>query len=1030
MNNKTRGSENSLFFRKKFAFSIASAISLCTSLSLYADKNDIFSVEMSDQTMRTAAMVLAEKTGVQIILAKGVSADTPLQNIKGNFVLNSALDQLLSGTGLTYEYSSNDMLIVKKSDENGAKKADVDKNLSIEEVTVTGSRISRTNFDTPTPVQSIDQAAIERSGFNSIGDILIRTPAVGVGLGPSNAQSNPDAGSVFVNLRGLGTDRTLTLINGRRRVSGSNLSSAVDLSTIPTSMIEKVEIITGGASAVYGADAVTGVVNIKLKEDFEGLELSTRTGLSQEGDTESYTLGLAGGTKFADDRGSISMGVTYIKDNPLMFRDRSYSRVNQSSWPNPANTGPNDGIPDNFTLSDWRIPATHPAGTFLINGDRYTVDPGLRLVQNDVSYGFLAQGGDGFDGGRWNQLRVGTETVSGLVSMNYELLDNVNLFADVNFANTKTQSPAQPTFDYGLSIARENPFIPDDLGALMDANGLTGLSVDRTHYDHNAVTDNFKRDTYTIVAGLDGEFDNGMNWEFFYQYGTYNTIKRQKTRIINRFLDAIDVIADPETGDPICRSAEARAAGCVPLNILGQDAATDDALAYFQHVRLGDVRNTQSISGLSLTGDLFDLPAGSLSFAVGGEYRKETLSARDDGLAVTGLLDQVFSAGFQPIDAEFDVYEAYAEVLAPILVDKPFAKALNLEFAVRFSDYSTIGATTAWKVGGDWSPTENLRFRTTRSRSVRAPNLNELFNPGILLGAAYTDPCDAVRINDNANRLANCRALGIPEGWVDPSATFSELEYKGGNPALEEETSDSWTIGVIYTPSFIEGLSVSVDFWDITIDGAINALPGQQTVDKCVDSGSLDNAFCPLIDRGSDFAIDVVDTSEINIGELSAKGFDFQAAYNFDIGALPGDFQLTLNGTYLVEHEELVDAQDPLSLLVNDGEFNNPDWRINLGLSYRQDAMLVNWSTRYIDRSVVDAQASPEFIDYPYVASRIYHDVTVNYAFDSGYDLSLGINNVFDREPPNNAYTYHGAFSASLYDSIGRYFFVGAKLRF
>jgi iron complex outermembrane receptor protein len=911
---------------------------------------------------------------------------------------------------------------------------------SLEEITVTGSRISRTSFEMPTPVQTLDAAQIEQSGLNNAGDLLTRVPSVGVGRGMNNAQQSPDAGSIFLDLRGLGVERTLTLVNGRRRVSGSSLSSAVDLSTIPAAMIERVEIITGGASAVYGADAVTGVVNIKLREQFDGLELSARTGTSQHGDANSYMVSIGAGGQFADQRGSIALGVTHTKDDPLMARDRDFARINRGHQPNPANTGPNDGIPDYISLYNWRITPTHPAGTFVIGGTRYTVDPTLRPTQNDrIIDSFLAEGGDGFDGGRWDQLRVGNETVSGLAALKYDISDHVRFFSDVHFAATKTHSPGQPTFNYGLPIQRDNPFIPAELGALMDANGLSTLSVDRTNYDHGPVTEDIARNTYTIVTGLDGAFGNGMKWEAFYQYGEYRGEKRQKnTRVTSRFLEAIDVILDPETGQLVCRSEAARDAGCQPLNILGQNQATSEAVEYFHHTRVSDVRNTQQVAGLSLTGDAFNLPAGPFSFAVGGEYRKEKLSARDDGLAVSGQLDPVFSTGFAPIDAEFDVTEAYVEVRAPILADKPMVDSLSLEAAARYSDYSTIGETAAWKVGGEWAPSRDLRFRVTRARSVRAPNLNELFSPGSFSLLSTIDPCDAARINDNPNRLANCRALGIPEGWIDPTGAFSNLALNGGNASLKEETSNSWTVGFVLTPAFAPGLSVSVDYWSIKIDDAINSIPDQQIADKCVDSESLDNPFCPLINRGDDFSIGIVDIRDINIGELSAEGVDFQVNYEFGDGlfGLPGRFLVNLSGTYLLKNEQLVDASDPTSLLVLDGEFTHPNWRANMGINYVGDAWLLSWNMRYIGPSEVDAQASPEKYADPHISSRLYHDLYTSYQFGRTLELNAGVNNVLDTEPPSNPAVYTGAgaigtYSAgAFFDSIGRYFFVGLKSKF
>ncbi len=1014
--------------------SIAAAIAMTMASGVFADEKK-YELDIKQQQVGLALVELGTIAGVQMMVPQNIGTNVRFAGLKGEYELAEALTEILSGSGLVYEFASSDEVVIKEANQMKKEREKINKG-EIEEVTITGSRISRTNFDTPTPVQLLDRDAIEGSGFNSVGDIMQRVPALGLGQGPANAGFGTDGGAVFLDLRGMGTDRTLTLVNGRRRVSGSSLTSAVDLSTIPAAMIEGIEVITGGASAVYGADAVTGVVNVKLRREFDGLEVSGRTGISQEGDTESNTFSIATGGDFSGGKGHFGVGLTYTRDEPLYFADREHA--NRSIWflPNPDNTGPNDGIPDNITVLDPRIPATHPAGTFIIGGTRYTVDPGLRPTQNDIDLGFYGSGGDGYNNGLAGYLRAGGQTTGGIMTLDYEITDKINFYSDINFSNAKTSAATEPTFDYGLSILRDNPFIPADVAALMDSNGLTSLIVNRTNVDQGKVTNSNSRDTYTIVSGLKGELGDDMHWDLFYQYGYFKNLKRQQnTRIMDRFYNALDAIIDPETGDPVCRDANARSEGCVPLNIFGLNAATPEALAWFQHERLSEIKNTQMIVGFNLAGNAFDLPAGPVSFAVGAEYRKEALSARDDGLAVTGKLDPIFSSGFEPIDAEFDVSEVYAETLVPLLSDLPFIKEFNMEGALRFSDYSTIDSTTAWKVGGNWVPVEGIRFRGTRSRSVRAPNINEFFNPGGIIATGGGDPCDSIYINDNANRIANCKALGIPEGWEDPDRAFGGwLSLTGGNPNLEEETSDSWTVGTVLEPSFVPGLRISLDYWNISIDGAINAIPIQQIVDKCVDSDTLDNAFCPLITREADLTILTIDSREINIGEMTAKGVDFQLGYTFGLdaffGGAPGEVDLSLVGTRLLENEELVDKTDPSTLLVEDGEPDNPHWRANFTIGYRLDALRANWIMRYVGSSLVDVQRSAEFYDRPNVPGRTYHDFFASYSPAENYDLTLGINNIFDTKPPRHAAVHSGTFGSALYDSIGRYFFVGAKVRF
>ena len=903
----------------------------------------------------------------------------------------------------------------------------------LSEITVTGSRIRRTTFDTPTPITVIDAQTVSQSGFNNIGDILMRAPAVGIGLGSTNSWYENDAGASFVNLRGLGTDRTLVLIDGRRRVSGTQASSAVDLSTIPASMVESIEIVTGGASAVYGADAVTGVVNVILKDDFEGLELSARTGMNKDGYGKSYTLGMHAGTLFSDGRGNINFGVTYNNEDPLMLSERSDLHPLLRTDSNPANTGPNDGIPDSITYSDWRVPLLAYSGAMFIGPGLYTIDPDLRLMENDEYFGgaFGYGGRDCYCPVDFNMLRTELEVFSTLTSMNYELTDDLELFVEGDFSNTKAVDYRVPTTTFFTPIQRENPFVPADLGALMDTNGLTSVGVSRANLDQGPQFAEIERYSYTAIAGLRGSIADRWNWEVFYQTGKYDQkLRTHNSHITSRFNEATDVISDPVTGDPICRSDAARANGCQPLNILGPNVATQDALDYVLHTRILDVKADQDIIGASITGNLFELPGGPMGVAAGFEYREEGLSSIDDGLAEANLLF-IDDNGGPPVNAEFDVTEFYVEAVAPLVSGRSMMHELSIEGAMRYSDYSTIGNTTSWKFGGSWAPVEDIRFRATISESVRAPGLAELFSPGFNSPTAVADPCDASRINLSPNRAANCQALGLPfAGWVDQLAIGRQI-FVGGNPDLQEEVADTLTFGLVFEPSFAEGLRVAVDFWQIEITDAINSIPFQDILDRCVDLDSTNNPFCPLITRAPSFEVMRVNTSDVNIGRLNAEGIDFQVLYDVDaFFSLPGNMRFLVNGTYVSRLEELVDATDAGTLIIKDGEISNPTLRLNVGLSYFNGPLDVDLNLRYVDAADFDVQGSNEATDVLGVSSEVFTDVRTSYELGENYSVFLGINNVLDNNPPRASGTTQGLNNASLYDNIGRYYFVGATASF
>lgn len=1025
------------------------------------------------QPLDTALLAFSSQTKVQVLMWAGTGAEIRSPGVEGELSLAQALRALLGDTGLGFQQIDADTvaIVAGKSPAAGqvtsssqptpesagtqlrtaagpgpAEPSDAALpgqelapaaaagNLGVEEVIVTGSHIARPAFDMPTPLTVIDSEQIRRSGFNNIADLLTQLPEVGLGFGLSTGQFSDDAGAAFANLRGLGTARTLVLVNGRRKVAGSSDSAAVDLSTIPASLIERVEIITGGASAVYGADAVSGVINVILKKDFSGLELSGQGGFSQDGGAGSASATILGGGSLDGGRGSFSLALSHVRDEPLFSNERWFTRRWLGSIPNPANTGPADGIPDMITVNDFAIGFLHPGGVFNIDGIDYTVDPQLRPLRVDAQTG-LPFGGDGWDFSRYFQQRLRAETTTVRGNLNYRLNDSVELVLESDFTHGTAFGGGAPNYDLGDAVLyRDNPFLPAALGAMMDASGLDSLSVSRASVDQGIRNDDNSRNSFSVLTGLQGHFGGDWQWQAFAQYGRYELRSRElNQRITSRYLEAIDVIADPVSGDPVCRSEAARAAGCRALNILGQNVATDEAMAYFRVNRTLQVENTQTLAGAQLTGNLLELPGGALASAAGFEYRRDTRVYRDDPLAELGLLSD--KAAGTSLAGDDTVSEAFLELVAPLLRDRPFAHDLRLEGAVRWSQYESIGDTTAWKLGGSWSPVAGLRVRATRSRSVRAPSLYELYMPRQISQISIYDPCQASQIASQPNRAANCRALGIPEGWVGPrdSGDFYLFDtVGGGNQALEAETSDAWTAGLVISPPAVPGLSIALDYWRIEIAGAVQALDVTSIVQRCVDSGSIDNVFCPRVERGADHGITLVDYSIINVGSLSTDGVDLQASYSFDAGRLgwpfPGRFTLGANATYLHSLEQLVDSGDPSSLLVQSGRYDNPRWRGTVSLGYQQQAFRAALNLRVIGKARVDMQSSLETYDRPRVPARIYTDLALGYEFGTRYDVRLTVNNLFYTTPPMTEYTYLGG-NSSLYDSIGRYFVLGVSAK-
>jgi outer membrane receptor protein involved in Fe transport len=572
----------------------------------------------------------------------------------------------------------------------------------------------------------------------------------------------------------------------------------------------------------------------------------------------------------------------------------------------------------------------------------------------------------------------------------------------------------------------------------MDQYGLTQLSVGRTNLDQGVNHRLGDRSTYTVVeklAGLLGQF----NWDVFYQYGRYEDQSTfTNERINSRFDQAVDVIEG--LSGPECADAAAVAAGCEPLNVFGPNAASAAALAYFHYNPVTLVENAQQVMGAQTEGSLLSLPGGPLALSLGTEYRQESQDVQQDGLGAEGAL---FSTYGPSSTASFSVKEAYAEVLAPVLKDAPFAKTLQVDGAVRESDYNTVGSATTWRLGLQWAPTSDVRFRVTRSYSVRAPNLTELYTPGQGTYTTYYDPCSAIYINQGSKyRVANCAALGIPAGYVDPLAPDQREATTLGNTALKPEKSRDWTVGFVLTPRVVPNLTVEVDWWSIDIAEAIDTLPQQEIINSCVDSPTLSNPYCPLVQRNGTFqgravgvAITNVNLVPLNIGALDAEGVDFNVGYGLHLGShflgQENGLNWSLAGSYYIKNNSEVNANDPSDIFRLAGETVLPKLRVNLTTQFTAGPLSFDWIVRYIGRAVVDENDGWNFYEDNRVGSVVYHDLFASYDIGNRVTISGGVNNALNRSPPTNDSI--GVILGELaqpYDYVGRYFFLQGKVKF
>ena len=970
----------------------------------------------------------------------------------------------------------------------------------MEQIIVSGSRLIRSGLVSPVPVTTVGETKIQASGVTNIGELLTELPSVansslgrttnGGLLGANTAGAN------LLDLRGLGVKRTLVVVNGRRHVGASAASgegsTAVDINAIPVELIDRVELTTGGGSVSYGADAVSGVVNIIMKDDFEGFAVDARGGISDEGDAENYYVSVTAGGNFANDRGNAVVHVTYDKNEGINDAlTRSFFRNQQVLAGNPDP----DGSPE-FLLGDaTTTPLTNIPGVILSGAGatlaQFADDGSVIPFVHGAPTGTPGRerGGDGFDLRDTYQILtpLTRKIVEGRAT--YELHPRITAFISGKFYNVRSFGQAQTPADIinfsGTStpmvIAPDNPFFPagEPLAASLLALGEP-LLFSGFHLDMGRTGTRVERNSHRLVGGVEGELPVvGWSYDLYYQTGaTEETLISQNERDMVKFQLAFDAVTDVagvvpgnSPGDVACRSTvEAFTAspggsdnpdvnGCVPVNVFGSGRFSQQALDYFLLDTVSKGRVTQNVLGGSLAGDLFQpLPAGPVGFAAGFEYREETARFDPDGLLQSDRHDG--GVPTLPTSGAFQVWEGYVELAVPLLADMPLIDALNIEGGVRVSDYDSIGNTLAWRAGGDWVPVEGLRIRSVFARSVRAPNITELFSPRQGGFADIKDPCTSDQVGLGTNpgrRLANCTTLlaglGLdPTTYQDPLAGLQQSIIVGGNPDLEEETADTLTVGAIFTPGFVPGLSITVDYFSVKIDGAIGAISPQDVVDNCVDNfDSVDNIFCRAFGRStapSTFGrLENVESTLFNFRTLSTRGLDYEITYGMELadifassGGDLGHLNLRLMGTYLMRLNETAGLNAPVNR--NAGEIGRPHHRVTLDALYTRGGLAFNYTLRFIgggNLDVDDATTSTRF-EKDSAPAQTISDVQLRYRLGAvDTEFYVGINNVFDQEPPTFALPFAArnagiseitSITAGLYDLVGRFFYAGARVAF
>ncbi len=969
----------------------------------------------------------------------------------------------------------------------------------LSEIVVTGTRIRVPDYEGSAPVASVSGEALVNAGVTNVTDFLTDQPALVSSTTLQDNSNAGDRGSVglnLLNLRNLGSQRTLTLVNGRRHVAAQPGSQSVDINTIPVALIERVDILTGGASAIYGADGVSGAVNFILKDDFDGLDIRAQTGWSDQGGGENNFVSVVAGRNILDGAANFTIGAEISKTDALGREDRDFSSL---AGRETLTRNPNYGQPGEYEqifVRNARYIDTSPGGSVYtdLNFGSIFGDPGSLSgvdfngdgtpFQDGVySDGFVMIGGDG------TQLAAfGTDLIPELdraslnATFNVEINPKATFFGELKWVNTQTQFQSQPSFDYALFVPIDNPYIPQTIydaatGTGGIANALGGVLVARDNFDLGFITRDVERNTYRGVLGLRGDLTDHLAYEVSLNYGrTHERNTEGNNRINERFYAAIDAVDEGEflTGTPngniVCRSnldptaiplgnypgfgspqfdgstwgttfTPGANSGCQPLNIFGDGVGSQAALDWIltESTTLNSVE--QFVLNGFLSGDttgFFELPGGPVSFVVGAEYRREEarsmpslleIQAADVGYDVTWLGEAM------PLRGAIEVKEVFGEVYLPLLQDLPFVQNLTVNGAYRYSDYSTAGETDAWNLGLRWDLNDSIGFRSSLARAVRAPNISELFLPVSQTFAILDDPCDDenFQAGDNPSvREANCRAalgFGPNDPYTFNNTTSSSVEgVIGGNQDLKSEEADTFTAGVVLRPSFIPGLSLALDYYDVELENAIQFFSAQSIVDKCYDLPQP-NQFCDLVSRDPTTQfIDGFEQFGVNVANYKTVGYDLTLRYRLDpadwgVQQDIGRFGIALSANKLEELTFTEDPNDPLSVDETVGEAFVPEWQASLDVSWEWRDLFVNYGYNWFDETRRFEGRPDDYIDPKYVnySARSTHDIQVRYNIDERTSVYGGVNNIGDQQPDRGLSDYPVG-------PLGRYFYLGVNM--
>ncbi len=1072
----------------------ASAAIVCIAVATPAVAQST-SFDIPAQPLSRSIQAFARQAGVQLLATFKTVRGKQSNAVRGTYSVDEGLKLLLKGTGLEAVPDPDRSGIItiraravipaatppttmpaaavpappRTAAGGRESQAGSDKETPPGDIVVTGSRILRANDTSPGPVATLSSQEAKFQGTTHVEDLLNSLPQVNAGL---NGAALGPTGTATVDLRGFGAFRTLVLMNGRRLNPGDPINPSADLNAIPAPLVKRVEVLTGGASSIYGSDAVAGVVNFIMDTDFKGFQVDAQYGVNQHDNRDrtlqqlardngitpasgnkfdggTVELSATYGTNFDQSRGHVTAYAGYRRTVGILgrARDSSACPLNETS------TG---------TAYECILDSNTMLGSFQANGgDILTLDPAT-----GNSFRLYDNARDGYNVAPFQSLQRPDRRVDFGLFANYRLSKAAELYFEGQYSDDKTTAIYEPssTALNSFNVNCDNPLLSaSQITDLCTAFGLAGtdltsVTIGRRNVEGSPRLDAFRHRSLRLLLGMKGQIDRALSYDVYVNYG----IARSNELVSNdfsltRLANALNVVN--VGGTPTCAAVVDHSdPACVPYNIFRVGGATPAALAYVsangaQHGSASHVVLSGAITGnLGEYGIRSPLANEGVGLAVGVEYRAESIANSPDPAFVNA--DLAVASPQLPVAGTYHVTEIFGELHVPLIQDRPGFDKLSLELSDRYAKYSLQGVANSYNVGLEWAPVKDIRFRSSLSQAIRAPNGHELFTATTISKFGVSDPCAGVAPAADAAHCANSGVTAQQYGTIVDTGNFNFLT--GGNLNLRPEIANTLTAGVVITPSWLPHFSFSVDYWRIKVKGYVGQYAPNATLTDCVNTG--DPLFCSLVHRDATGSLSIgngptagrVIATNLNTGSSAQSGIDLSGNYSLGLGAA-GRLVFNFGGSVALNSRLQIDPTQPAfdctglygPTCTGEGPTSPiPRWRHQLRLTWKPRGtfdMSLNW--RHI--GALDSElGSP----YPHLQGTVfpidarispydYFDLATSVDVLHGSSLRVGVNNIFDRNAPivganNNPQILGGNMVASIYDTLGRYIFVGITVKF